>query len=32
MPARTDLPLPHLPLADNQALAVSWKGYQLVKD
>ncbi|MFA9380566.1 MAG: Type 1 glutamine amidotransferase-like domain-containing protein [Acetanaerobacterium sp.] len=31
-PARTDLPLPHIPLTDNQALAVSWDGYELVED
>lgn len=29
--ARTDLPLPHIPLADNQAIAVSWSGYTLVQ-
>lgn len=28
-PARTDLPLPHLPLTDRQALAVSW---ELIED
>ncbi|MEA4882989.1 MAG: Type 1 glutamine amidotransferase-like domain-containing protein [Clostridia bacterium] len=31
-PARTDLPLPHLPLTDRQALAVSWNGYELIED
>ncbi|MCL2003487.1 MAG: Type 1 glutamine amidotransferase-like domain-containing protein [Oscillospiraceae bacterium] len=29
--ARTDLPLPHIPLTDNQALAVSWRGYELIE-
>ena len=27
---RTDLSLPHIPLTDNQALAVSWKGYEVI--
>lgn len=27
---RTDLPLPHIPLTDNQALAVSYSGYELI--
>lgn len=27
---RTDLPLPHIPLTDNQALAVGWAGYELI--
>ena len=27
---RTDLPLPHIPLTDNQALAVGWKGYEII--
>ena len=27
---RADLPLPHIPLADNQALAVNWKGYEVI--
>lgn len=31
-PARTDLPLPHIPLTDNQALAVNWDGYEIVED
>ncbi|MCL2401636.1 MAG: peptidase E [Oscillospiraceae bacterium] len=29
--ARTDLPLPHIPLTGNQALAVSWDGYNLIE-
>lgn len=29
--ARTDLPLPHIPLTDSQALAVSWAGYELIE-
>ncbi len=24
-------PLPHIPLSDNQAVAVSWKGYELIE-
>lgn len=28
--ARTDLPLPHVPLTDDQALAVKWDGYEFV--
>lgn len=28
---RTDLPLPHIPLTDNQALAVSWAGYEIIE-
>lgn len=31
-PARTDLPLPYIPLTDNQALAVSWEGYEVVEN
>jgi len=27
---RKDLPLPHIPLTDNQALAVSWQGYETI--
>ena len=27
---RTDLPLPHIPLTDDQALAVSWNGYEVI--
>ncbi|MCL2409775.1 MAG: Type 1 glutamine amidotransferase-like domain-containing protein [Oscillospiraceae bacterium] len=30
-PARTDFPLPHIPLTGNQALAVSWDGYNLIE-
>lgn len=30
-PPRTDLPLTHIPLTDDQALAVSWKGYELIE-
>lgn len=30
-PAREDLPLIHIPLTDNQAIAVSWEGYQLIE-
>lgn len=30
-PPRDDLPLPHIPLTDNQALAVSWSGYELIE-
>jgi peptidase E len=30
-PNRTDLPLPHISLTDNQALAVSWQGYELIE-
>lgn len=29
-PPRPDLPLPHIPLTDRQAVAVSWQGYELV--
>lgn len=29
--ARTDLPLPHIPLNDDQALAVKWDGYEVVE-
>lgn len=29
--ARDDLPLPHIPLTNNQALAVSWETYTLVE-
>ena len=25
------LPLPHIPLTDNQALAVNWRGYQVIE-
>jgi hypothetical protein len=28
---RTDLPLPHIPLTDNQALAVNWAGYEVIE-
>lgn len=28
--ARTDLPLPHIPLTDNQAIAVRWDGYEII--
>ena len=28
--ARTDLPLPHIPLTDDQALVVKWDGYEIV--
>ena len=27
---RKDLPLPHIPLTDNQALAVNWQGYEII--
>ena len=27
---RNDLPLTHIPLTDNQALAVSWNGYEII--
>lgn len=27
-----DLPLPHIPLTDNQALAVNWSGYEIVEN
>ncbi len=30
-PARTDLPLIHIPLTDQQAVAVSWEGYHLIE-
>jgi peptidase E len=29
--AHIDLPLPHIPLTDNQALAVNWAGYEIVE-
>ncbi len=29
--ARTDLPLPHIPLSGGQALVVGWDGYELVE-
>lgn len=29
--ARTDLPLPHIPLSDDQALAVKWNGYEVIE-
>jgi len=29
-PPRNDLPLPHIPLTDEQALAVSWHGYEVI--
>ncbi len=29
---RGDLPLPHLPLTDRQALAVAWDGWELLED
>jgi len=29
--AKTDLPLPHIPLTGNQALAVSWEGYEIIE-
>ena len=28
--ARTDLPLPHIPMTGGQALSVSWAGYELI--
>lgn len=28
---RTDLPLPHVSLTDNQALVVSWNGYKVIE-
>jgi len=28
---RTDMPLPHVPLTNNQALEVSWEGYRLIE-
>ena len=28
--ARTDLPLPHIPLSGGQALSVNWAGYELI--
>jgi len=28
---RSDLPLPHIPLTDNQALVVSWAGYEIIE-
>lgn len=27
---RTDLPLPHIPLTNDQAIAVSWSGYEVI--
>ena len=27
---RTDFPLPHIPLTDNQAIAVRWDGYEII--
>jgi peptidase E len=29
--ARTDLPLPHIPLSGGQALAVGWQGYEMLE-
>lgn len=29
--ARTDLPLAHIPLTGGQALAVSWRGYEMIE-
>ena len=29
--AKTDLPLPHIPLTGGQALAVNWAGYNLIE-
>lgn len=29
--ARTDLPLPHIPLTDNQAIVVGWDGYHVIE-
>jgi len=31
-PPRADLPLPHLPLTDSQALVVRWDGYQVIEN
>ncbi len=31
IPSRTDLPLPHISLTDNQAIAVSWEGYHVIE-
>lgn len=31
-PVLADLPLPYIPLTDNQALAVSWDGYEVVEN
>lgn len=31
MEPRTDLPLPHILLTDNQALSVSWRGYKVIE-
>ena len=31
-PSRSDLPLPHIPLTDQQAIAVSWQGYEIIED
>jgi peptidase E len=31
-PARTDLPLPHIPMTGGMALAVRWDGYEIIKD
>jgi hypothetical protein len=30
--ARVDLPLPHIPLSGGQALAVSWRGYEMINE
>ena len=30
-PPRGDLPPPHIPLTDNQALAVRWNGYEIIE-
>ena len=30
--ARTDLPLPYIPLTGRQAIAVSWRGYEIIED
>ena len=30
-PPRTDFPLPHIPLTDNQAIAVRWDGYEVIE-
>ncbi|MCL2604585.1 MAG: Type 1 glutamine amidotransferase-like domain-containing protein [Defluviitaleaceae bacterium] len=29
--AKTDLPLPHIPLTDNQAVEVRWDGYEIIE-
>ncbi|MDP4090103.1 MAG: Type 1 glutamine amidotransferase-like domain-containing protein [Bacillota bacterium] len=31
-PPNVDSPLPHIPLTDSQALAVSWSGYGIIED